>query len=140
MNVAPAVVAMALVGALLGHGVVFAQGSADFGKYEYDTNCAVCHGMDGKGSGVLVSFLRKQPPDLTELSARNLGVFPLSRLYESIEGVTVGAHGTREMPIWGQHYNAQATEVDVRSPAEREVYVRTRLLALLEYLGRLQKP
>jgi mono/diheme cytochrome c family protein len=38
---------------------------ADIGKYEYALNCAVCHGVSGKGDGKLVAFLNRRPTDLT---------------------------------------------------------------------------
>ena len=40
-------------------GTAWADGpkTTDFGKREFDANCASCHGMDGKGKGPLVPFL-----------------------------------------------------------------------------------
>lgn len=34
---------------LLASSAVLAQGKMDLGKHEYDSNCASCHGLDGKG-------------------------------------------------------------------------------------------
>jgi len=130
---------LAGVGAFAGCGAVHAQGMADFGKREFDSNCASCHGLEGRGNGVLADFLRKPPPDLTLLSVRNEGVFPLSRLYETIEGGAIASHGTREMPVWGWDYRAQARDSLAATPQETEAYVRVRILALLEYLSRLQR-
>lgn len=109
----------------------------DIGKREFDNNCAVCHGRDGKGGGPYVDLLRRSPPDLTTMTKRNGGVFPLSKAYEVIEGAGVG-HGTRDMPIWGQEYNVKAAEYYVDVPYNSEAYVRSRILALAEYLNRLQ--
>jgi hypothetical protein len=58
-------------------------------------------------------------PNLTELSKKNNGVFPFKRVYETIDSGKVSAHGTREMPIWGERY------------------VRARILALTNYINRL---
>jgi mono/diheme cytochrome c family protein len=127
-----------VVGALmLGTGVVMAQQRVDMGKREYDGNCAACHGTDGKGSGPFVEFLKKSPTDLTTMARRNGGVFPIARAYEVIEGAGVG-HGTRDMPIWGQDYSIKAAEYYMDVPYNPEVYVRSRILALAEYLHRLQ--
>jgi len=131
-------VASLAVGVGLGGGA-FAQDAIDLGQREFETHCAACHGVTGKGAGVLEPFLRVRPPDLTQLSLRNFGVFPLSRLYESIEGVGEAAHGSREMPIWGQRYRVLAEEDSMDLPYNAELYARTRILALLEYLGRLQR-
>ncbi|MDH5541177.1 MAG: cytochrome c [Rhizobacter sp.] len=130
---------LALASALLCGGAAQGQGMSDFGKREFDANCASCHGLDGKGKGVLADFLRKPPPDLTTLTVRNEGVFPLSRLYDSIEGGSIASHGTREMPVWGWEYRTQARGSFAESPYDTEAYVRVRILALLEYLSRLQQ-
>ena len=116
-----------------------AQAKVDFGKREYDGNCASCHGIDGKGNGALVSLLRRSPPDLTQLSRGNQGVFPLNRLYEVIDGAAVPAHGGRDMPVWGRDYRVQAGEYYMEAPYDPDAYVRTRILALLEYINRLQQ-
>ncbi len=128
----------ALVAALaLASAGVMAQQRVDMGKREYDNNCAACHGSSGKGNGPYAELLRKSPPDLTMMAKRNGGVFPMSRAYEVIEGAGVG-HGTRDMPIWGQDYNVKAAEYYMDVPYNPEAYVRTRILALVEYLNRLQ--
>jgi mono/diheme cytochrome c family protein len=117
--------------------VAMAQQRVDFGKREYDSNCANCHGADGKGGGLYVEYLRRSPPDLSQLSKRNGGVFPMNRVYEVIEGAGVG-HGSRDMPIWGQDYRVQAAEYYMDAPYNAESYVRGRILALVEYISRLQ--
>lgn len=83
-------------------------------------------------------MLRKAPPDLTVLTKTNNGVFPMTRLYEVIEGANVPSHGARDMPIWGQDYRVQAAEYYIDVPYDPEAYVRARILALLEYINRLQ--
>lgn len=110
----------------------------DFGKREFESNCAVCHGTNGRGQGPVVELLRKSPPDLTVLAKNNNGVFPMSRLYEVIDGANVPSHGSRDMPIWGQDYRVQAAEYYQDVPYDPESYVRARILALLEYINRLQ--
>ena len=72
------------------------------GKEMFRNYCAVCHGEDGKGSGPAAPALKKTPADLTKLSARNGGQFPEAAVAHYIEGQeTVSAHGSRDMPIWG---------------------------------------
>lgn len=110
----------------------------DFGKREFESRCASCHGMTGKGDGPVTPFLSKSPPDLTLLAKRNGGIFPISRLYEVVEGGAVASHGTREMPVWGREYRMQAAEYYGDMQYDPEAYTRARLLGLLEYVNRLQ--
>lgn len=116
---------------------VLAQQKMDPGKREYDTNCAVCHGSDGKGNGPYGELLKRSPPDLTTMAKRNGGVFPVAKSYEMIEGAGPG-HGTRDMPIWGKDYSVKAAEYYMDVPYDREAFVRGRILSLIEYLHRLQ--
>jgi len=111
----------------------------DFGKREYDSNCAVCHGLAGKGDGPYKPYLTRSPSDLTVLAKQNGGVFPLARVYDVIDGRRdVPGHGTRDMPIWGRTYTLKAAEYYIDVPYDPEAYVRARILALSEYLDRLQ--
>jgi mono/diheme cytochrome c family protein len=109
----------------------------DLGKREFDNNCAACHGRDARGNGPFVEFLRRGPPDLTQMSRRNGGVFPLAQVFEAIEGAGPG-HGGRDMPIWGTEYSVRAAEYYMDTPYDSAAYVRARILALAEYLNRLQ--
>ena len=110
----------------------------DFGKREYDSNCAVCHGRAGKGDGPYAGLLNIKVADLTTLSQRNNGMFPFLWVQEVIDGrQNFTAHGPSEMPIWGLDYLAKARE-SYMDPYEAEAYVRMRILALTEYLYRLQ--
>ena len=117
---------------------------AGFGKREFDANCASCHGMDAKGRGPVAGFLTKNPPDLTVLARQNGGVFPMDRLYRTIdgrdlpEGAQGGPHGSREMPIWGRDYRVRDGEYFGDAPYDADAMVRGRILGLLEYLSRLQ--
>ena len=79
---------------------------ADAGKAEYLKSCAPCHGTDGKGTGPLSSRLKTKPADLTNFAKKNNGVFPVSTVYDAIDGRNaVASHGIREMPIWGDRFN-----------------------------------
>ncbi len=111
----------------------------DPGKREFDANCAVCHGSTGKGNGPYQDMLKRSPPDLTTLSRRNGGILPANRLYEAIEGANLPAHGSRDMPIWGTAFRIQAGEYYADMPYDTAVYVRSRILALVEYINRLQE-
>ena len=115
----------------------------DPGKREYMNKCAVCHGTNGKGDGVAKDVLKVAPPDLTVLSQKNGGVFPYNRLYEVIDGrEVIKGHGSREMPIWGKEYLDKMVEQSqyyFGGADEMEMYTRARILALLDYLNRIQE-
>lgn len=111
----------------------------DFGKREFEANCASCHGAGAKGNGPMAGLLKKIPPDLTQLAKKNNGVFPIERLYRMIDGAEVPSHGSREMPVWGREYKVRAAEYYFDVPYDPEAYVRARILSLLEYLNRLQE-
>ncbi len=113
----------------------------DIGKYEYEKYCALCHGMTGHGDGPFSMLVTKKVPDLTTLAKNNDGAVPFARTYDIINGTTeLPGHGTREMPIWGDHYNAQAPEWlgPYYTKADQESFVRGRILALIGYLSTLQ--
>ena len=122
--------------------VLAAGADNSLGQSEYDSNCAVCHGKDGAGGGPYVELLTPVVPDLRTLQKANNGVFPFERVYEVIDGrAEVKAHGPREMPIWGNRYNTDATEMETMGEyaGNREAYVRARILALISYLSTLQQ-
>ena len=113
----------------------------DIGKSEYDAACAVCHGITGKGDdGPLKSLFARPVPNLTVLAKNNKGVFPFDRVYQIIDGrQEVKAHGPREMPVWGRAFSAQSSiYFDNYPPQDTESAARSRILALTEYLYRLQ--
>lgn len=116
-------------------GSSLAQNPPDIGKMEYQTNCATCHGVSGKGDGPMASQLLKKPDDLTVAAKVNGGVFPCQRLADFIDGrayVTIGSHGPREMPVWGNIYRLEDNK-------PQDWHARNRIAALLDYLNRIQE-
>lgn len=113
----------------------------DVGKAEYEQKCTICHGPLGKGDGAYSVMLKKPATDLTTLSRKNGGVFPFARVFETIEGThELKAHGTREMPIWGKEYRSSKyyDEFLHEEGMDRSYFARSRILALTEYIFRLQ--
>lgn len=115
---------------------------ADLGKREYENSCALCHGKDGKGTGAINDLLKKSPTDLTTLAKKNNGVFPFYRVYAVIDGrELVRGHGDRDMPAWGNRYSSdtvKAAEYYMDVPYDAEMYARSRILSLIDYLNRIQ--
>ena len=119
----------------------------DLGEMEYLSSCAACHGLDGNGKGPLSAELKSQPADLTMLAKRNDGVFPVNAIYEVIDGrKAIKAHGTREMPIWGFRYTpspnqalgSTASDQYLNLSFDPELVARSRVLAVVDYLNRIQ--
>jgi mono/diheme cytochrome c family protein len=115
----------------------------DRGKYEYGAHCAMCHGLSGKGDGPFAQQLKSGTvmPNLTELSKKNNGAFPFMRVYETIDGTnSITAHGTLEMPVWGPQYKGEIIGETAYNDCRFDVqaFVRARILALTEYVYRLQ--
>ena len=132
-----AVTSCALIG-IAGHAAA-ADKAFDFGKREFEANCASCHGVKAKGDGPLKPYLNRISPDLTVLARDAGGVFPMDRVLRAIDGRDiVGPHGTRDMPVWGDEYIARARADYMDTPYASNDYVRTRLLALADYLNRMQ--
>jgi mono/diheme cytochrome c family protein len=124
-------------------GYTQSQGT-DLAKREFARSCAFCHGLDAKGSGPYTPYLKTTPPDLTVLAKKNGGVFPTERVHQVIDGrAQIGAHGPRDMPVWGARYLAAMAElrpyVGADVPADPEAYIRARILMLIDYLHHIQQ-
>ncbi|MEN9481691.1 MAG: hypothetical protein RLZZ298_3086 [Pseudomonadota bacterium] len=119
--------------------VALAEPAFDLGKQEFAANCAICHGTNGTGDGAFGDLLVVTIPDLTTLSARNGGKFPVDRIYGVIDGrAEMRAHGMRQMPIWGNYYTLMPLHETDDYPYHAEAYVRSRIVALIDYLNRIQ--
>jgi mono/diheme cytochrome c family protein len=101
------------------------------GAQLYRQHCAVCHGMDLKGTGPVPSPYR-QPPDLTTLARRHGGKFPAAYVSNVLRnGVRLPAHGPAEMPVWG-------TDLAAKDGPE-EAQVSARIKALTDYIKSFQQ-
>ena len=112
--------------------VIVRTGGELYGHY-----CAVCHGLGAAGDGPFSQVLRKPPPNLTQLAARNDGSFPYWQAYEKISGLELlPAHGSREMPIWGEIF-APANSFESSAPAS---IARGQIAEILAWLRTRQSP
>jgi mono/diheme cytochrome c family protein len=130
----------AIAVAMLAASAAGAQ-SLDIGRMEYMAGCSQCHGLEGRGDGIMAPYLTVEPPDLTVIRRNNDGVFPAGVLYEIIEGGgSTALHGSRDMPAWGDRYSTQAYLLLgwPHAPEDREAFIRSRILALVEYIAGLQ--
>jgi len=108
------------------------SGAGDFVEF-----CAGCHGSGGKGDGEMAEGLAKRPADLTQLSARNGGAFPATRVMAQIWGYTGGKDGGRVMPKFAALLDGELVPYDggdgIASPTP------VRLVELAEYVKALQE-
>jgi mono/diheme cytochrome c family protein len=97
----------------------------------YKAYCAVCHGPNAKGDGPMAKSLKTVPSDLTRISTRNNGMFPVAKVRRIIAGEDplAAGHGTRDMPIWGPIFSQIAWDQDLG---------RVRVDNLARYLESLQ--
>jgi mono/diheme cytochrome c family protein len=78
------------------------------GEAAFMQRCASCHGVAGLGDGPVASVLFEQPPDLRRIALRRGGHFDRDAVAERIEGRSLpAAHGTSEMPVWGERLTAE---------------------------------
>ena len=134
--------AKALLVASLLVAVAGSTGAAAQDRYavanEYKASCQVCHGPRGKGDGPMAVSLKQKPTDLSKLEEKNEYVFPFLKVFQIIDGRTmIPAHGTREMPVWGERYMADVGEK--YGPYGGEGAVRARVLELVHYVQSLQE-
>jgi hypothetical protein len=96
--------------------------------------------MDGKAGTPINDLLKVAPPALTQLAKKNGGVFPIARIYETIDGRRdIKAHGERDMPIWGNRFLAEGAPAQDDYPYNPELFVRSRILAVIDYIYRIQE-
>jgi mono/diheme cytochrome c family protein len=103
----------------------------DSGRQLFMTYCASCHGSTGRGNGPAAEELRHRPADLTQFARQNGGVFNDALVHRIVDGRTVKAHGTMEMPVWGDTFKwRQGLDEDG---------IRARIEALVRYLESIQE-
>jgi len=122
-------------------GLAIADEAMDIGKQEFMSKCAVCHGVDGRGDGPYAQLLTRPPTDLTTLTQRNDGKFPVEWIAQVIDGrVLYPVHGTHEMPVWGRQFVMEAAFDDLdEGRFNDETYARMRVMALVDQLYRMQR-
>ncbi len=108
------------------------------GSETFKLKCASCHGEDAKGKKAKDIDINLNAPDLTMISKRNNGQFPVSRIYAIIDGREVlREHGTRSMPTWGDLFLTD-TIWEGCSQVDEQI-VRGRIMELILYLDSIQQ-
>ncbi len=106
------------------------------GELEFQHSCAVCHGVDARGQGIMSRHLTLQPTNLRHLRQKVGGNFPFWEVYRIIEGRgVVAGHGSRDMPIWGDRFRADAGPDGKAAQAQ----AAGRILSVVFYLEHIQE-
>lgn len=122
-----------------GPGLVSEGISLELGQRDFRNYCAACHGIEGRGDGTLGEFLTLSVPDLTKLAKLNAGTFPEERVTQVIDGrAEVKVHGVRDMPVWGDWFDAEAVSQDTDRET-REIIVKDRIQSLVSYVASIQE-
>jgi len=109
---------------------------ADLGAPLFQRYCSSCHGVTARGDGPTAESLRTRPADLTEIAKRRGGTFPTGEIARFIDGrFTLSAHGSREMPVWGERFGSDIPDADLG-----ESISRGNIASLVEYLKSIQQP
>ncbi|PSK81827.1 cytochrome c [Limimaricola soesokkakensis] len=89
--------------------------SIEAGHDLYMVFCQSCHGPEARGDGPFAEVLKRVPPDLTRLSERNGGSFPVARATRQIDGRDpLLGHGG-EMPVFGPVFDTDFGTLSTQS-------------------------
>ena len=106
------------------------------GELEYQNTCAICHGVDARGNGIMSRYMTVKPANLRQFTLTSGGSFPFWEVYRKIDGqFEVRGHGTRDMPIWGDRFRAQAGG----DGKNAQTQAAGRILSLVFYLQHIQE-
>jgi mono/diheme cytochrome c family protein len=101
------------------------------GRALFMTHCASCHGPAGRGDGPSAGEFIRRPSDLTQFAKQNGGLFNGAAMQRVIDGRTVKAHGTFEMPVWGDAFKWREGLSDAA--------IRARIEAIVTYVESIQE-
>ena len=104
------------------------------GRQSFRSYCATCHGPEGRGDGPVGEYLNIPPADLTQVSQRNDGEFPLEEVVKTIDGrESKRGHGSSDMPVWGDAFKLTRDDPD-------EEAVRNKIEELARFIESIQEP
>lgn len=104
------------------------------GKVIFEKECASCHGKDAKGGGPESLGIGVVPPDLTQLSLRNDGVFPREFVRRFVMGLLENDSAEQTMP---QFSKVGLRHVYPNGGADGEV-LEADFADLMDYLSSVQ--
>ena len=101
------------------------------GRELFMTYCASCHGISGRGNGPAAEELRHRPADLTQFADAERRRLQRRAVHRIVDGRAVKAHGTMEMPVWGDAFKWR--------DGLPEDGIKVRIEALVRYLESIQE-
>lgn len=111
---------------------------AALGAVIYQDNCASCHGIDATGNGPMAPVLLVQPSDLTTLTERYEGQFPMTRVVMRIDGRDpLVSHGS-DMPVYGEFFQG-VQDVALKAETGQPMLVSAPIADLVAFLQELQQ-
>lgn len=106
----------------------------DAGRALFVENCAACHGMGARGDGPLADGMRPRPADLTQIAARNGGIWDMAAVMSRIDGYRQEGGS---MPEFGAVLEGPTVMVDtgdgIETPAPQPLF------ELADFLRRIQE-
>ena len=105
-------------------------------RNDFQALCVDCHGADGRGGGPAAEGMVPHPVDLTQVAARNGGVFPRLQVMGHIYGFTPG-RSESPMPQFGDLLDGPTIPYDAGDGNPTPTPVR--LVALMEYVEAMQQ-
>jgi mono/diheme cytochrome c family protein len=105
-------------------------------RNDFQALCVDCHGADGRGGGPAAEGMVPHPVDLTQVAAKNGGVFPRLQVMGHIYGFTPG-RSESPMPQFGDLLDGPTIPYDAGDGNPTPTPVR--LVALMEYVEAMQR-
>jgi mono/diheme cytochrome c family protein len=132
---AAAVAACVAAATLATAGAARAQDAA-IGAQLFAEACAVCHGAEARGNGLMAPVLTVVPPDLTRLGEG--GRFPVLDVVRHIDGrERRPAHGG-DMPIFGRWFEGDGVDVAISGAGGQPMLVSRPIADLVAFLLTVQ--
>ncbi len=106
------------------------------GQALFERYCISCHGIEATGTGPMIAVLTVMPANLTLLSAKNGGTFPLIRVVKRIDGRDpLVSHGS-PMPVYGDFFESK--DVTMKTDSGQMIMTSQPVVDLVAYLKTLQ--
>lgn len=100
------------------HAPTAKRANAASGRDTFLSYCASCHGKDAKRNGPAAIAMKTVPPDLTTLTKRHEGKYPVGYVGAILKfGLSPASHGSEDMPVWGSRFE---TLDPVRDPTGQQ--------------------
>jgi mono/diheme cytochrome c family protein len=107
------------------------------GEELYGLHCAACHGATARGDGPMAGVMVIKPPNLTTLTERYEGVFPVERVVTRIDGRDpLVSHGS-DMPVYGWFFEGQ--DVALKTASGQPIMTSQPVVDLVSWLQQVQQ-